>query len=87
MPSEDLPNRGRMTSERGFPNTGIQAKGVQIRLMRLLSLAVLIGVLEVACLGQTFRGTILGNVTDATGAAVVGAKVTIHNMETGQTRS
>src|SRR6202046_84068 len=32
---------------------------------------------------QTFRGSILGTVTDMTGAAVSGATVTIHNVETG----
>jgi outer membrane receptor protein involved in Fe transport len=35
---------------------------------------------------QTFRGTILGTVTDSTGAAVVGAHVTVHNVETGVDR-
>jgi outer membrane receptor protein involved in Fe transport len=32
---------------------------------------------------QTFRGTILGTVTDSSGAALVGATVTIHNVDTG----
>jgi hypothetical protein len=32
---------------------------------------------------QTFRGSILGTVTDTSGAAVVGATVTIHNVATG----
>jgi hypothetical protein len=32
---------------------------------------------------QTFRGTIQGTVTDSTGAALVGATVTIHNVDTG----
>ena len=36
---------------------------------------------------QTFRGTILGTVTDSTGAAVVGARVTVHNVDTGVDRS
>jgi hypothetical protein len=35
---------------------------------------------------QTFRGTILGTVTDTSGAAVVGATVTVHNTETGVDR-
>src|SRR5258708_13169699 len=34
---------------------------------------------------QTFRGTILGTVTDSSGAAVSGAKVTVKNMDTGLT--
>jgi hypothetical protein len=32
---------------------------------------------------QTFRGTIQGTVTDSSGAALVGATVTIHNVATG----
>ena len=32
---------------------------------------------------QTFRGSILGTVTDASGAAIVSATVTIHNVATG----
>jgi outer membrane receptor protein involved in Fe transport len=36
---------------------------------------------------QTFRGTILGTVTDPTGALVSGAKVTVKNVATGLERS
>ncbi|HUA14557.1 MAG TPA: TonB-dependent receptor [Verrucomicrobiae bacterium] len=36
---------------------------------------------------QTFRGTILGTVTDATGAVVAGAKVNVKNTATGLQRS
>jgi hypothetical protein len=36
---------------------------------------------------QTFRGTILGTVTDPSGAVVAGATVTVHNMGTGQERT
>jgi len=35
---------------------------------------------------QTFRATILGTVTDSSGAAVPGATVTIRNLDTGLTR-
>src|ERR1700693_6607335 len=35
---------------------------------------------------QTFRGTILGTVTDSSGAALVGATVTAHNVDTGVDR-
>src|SRR5713226_2878107 len=37
--------------------------------------------------GQTFRGTILGTVTDATGGAVPGATVTVRNANTGLLRT
>jgi hypothetical protein len=38
-------------------------------------------------LSQTFRGTILGSVTDSSGAAVPGVNVTIKNLDTGLTRN
>ncbi|HEX6805608.1 MAG TPA: TonB-dependent receptor [Terriglobales bacterium] len=43
--------------------------------------------LSTALPGQTFRGTILGTVTDPQGALVSGAKVTVHNVNTGLERS
>jgi hypothetical protein len=36
---------------------------------------------------QTFRGTILGTVTDSSGGAIPGAMVTIKNVDTGLTRA
>jgi Carboxypeptidase regulatory-like domain len=36
---------------------------------------------------QTFRGTILGTVTNSSGAALPGAAVTIKNEDTGLTRT
>ncbi|HVJ09657.1 MAG TPA: TonB-dependent receptor [Acidisarcina sp.] len=46
--------------------------------------AILFSLLCVASLSaQTFRGTILGTVTDTTGAPVPGAKVTVHSSENG----
>jgi hypothetical protein len=35
---------------------------------------------------QTFRGSVLGSVTDSSGAAIVGATVTVHNADTGVDR-
>src|SRR5215470_12134686 len=40
-----------------------------------------------SALAQTFRGTILGSITDSSGAAVPGAGVTIKNLDTGLTRN
>ena len=36
---------------------------------------------------QTFRGTILGTVTDPSGAVVAGAQVAVKNTGTGQERT
>jgi hypothetical protein len=43
--------------------------------------------LSLALYGQTFRGTILGDVRDAAGASVPGARVTIRNVDTGVERN
>ena len=58
------------------------------RNLRVLALAVLSFVLISggSLLAQTFRGTVLGTVTDSSGAAVPGATVTIKNLDTGLTR-
>src|SRR4029077_5654570 len=37
--------------------------------------------------GQTLYGSLTGNVTDGTGAAIAGAKVEVVNMGTGQAKS
>jgi carboxypeptidase family protein/TonB-dependent receptor-like protein len=55
-----------------------------MKLRRILGFVLLaVGTLS----AQTFRGTILGTVTDATGAVIGGAKVTVRNTGTGQERS
>src|SRR5450432_302419 len=51
--------------------------------VRLLTCLLL---LTTALSAQTFRGTILGTVTDATGAVVSGAQVTVRNANTGLER-
>jgi hypothetical protein len=56
---------------------------------KLLLLAVLFGMLfgEAALSAQTFRGTLLGTVSDANGAVVPDAEVVVTNMDTGIARS
>lgn len=59
--------------------------GVRVALVCafLMAMAAIPG----AANAQTFRGTILGSVTDTTGASVPGAKVTVRNVDTGLVRT
>jgi outer membrane receptor protein involved in Fe transport len=55
---------------------------------RILVFAVGVSLLAALPLfGQTFRGSIIGTVTDPSGAVVVGAKVTVRNVDTGLERT
>ena len=51
--------------------------------MKRSFVAALFLLLPLASFGQEFRGTISGSVTDPTGAAVAGAKVTVTEVNTG----
>ncbi len=62
-------------------------EGVLIIMKRLFLAILAVLSLGVAAQAQTFRGTILGTVTDASGAAVAGATVTAKNTDTGLTRT
>ncbi len=53
--------------------------------LRLLVVFVLVSAAMLA--GQTFRGTILGSVTDPSGAFVAGATVKVRNLATGLERT
>jgi len=53
--------------------------------VRIVLMFVLLAAVSLAA--QTFRGTILGTVTDAQGAVVAGAKVTTRNLGTGLERT
>ena len=55
-----------------------------MRVGMILAVVVLAANVLVA---QTFRGTVLGTVTDASGAVVAGARVTVRNVDTGLERS
>ena len=52
---------------------------------RIILVFVLLAAVSLSA--QTFRGTILGSVTDAQGAVVAGAKVTVKNLGTGLERA
>src|SRR5271170_1937019 len=52
---------------------------------RIILVFVLLAAVSVSA--QTFRGTILGTVTDAQGAVVANAKVTVKNVGTGLERT
>src|ERR1700735_3364165 len=52
---------------------------------RIILVFVLLAAVSLSA--QTFRGTILGTVTDAQGAVVSGAKVTVKNVATGLERT
>jgi Carboxypeptidase regulatory-like domain/TonB-dependent Receptor Plug Domain/TonB dependent receptor len=54
-----------------------------VNLRRALLVVIL---LSVVAIGQSFRGGILGTITDASGASVAGAKVTATNTGTGLVR-
>ncbi|HXR99720.1 MAG TPA: carboxypeptidase regulatory-like domain-containing protein, partial [Pyrinomonadaceae bacterium] len=55
--------------------------------MRIALTLLFIALLSLTISAQTFRGTILGTVTDPAGALMPGAKVTVKNLNTGLERS
>src|SRR6266849_1812914 len=59
--------------------------GVKV-VLSSLTLVLVAGGLAAGARAQTFSGTILGTVTDQSGASVGGAKVTVRNVDTGLER-
>src|SRR5260370_7574906 len=55
--------------------------------MKLRLLVVFVLLSTAMLVGQTFRGTILGTVTDPSGAVVAGATVKVRNLATGLERT
>ena len=55
--------------------------------MRVRMILAFVVLAATSLLSQTFRGTVLGTVTDASGAVVSGAKVAVRNVNTGQERT
>ncbi len=52
----------------------------------LIAVFTLVALAAVPAVAQTYRGTILGTVSDSSGAVIPGAKVRVANEETGLTR-
>src|SRR5258707_9001438 len=63
----------------------LAAKEKQTMKLRLVTILMLLTATTLSA--QTFRGTILGTVTDPSGAVVSGAKVTVRNTGTGLERT
>src|ERR1700677_2162838 len=55
--------------------------------MKLRMLVAFVLLSTAMLVGQTFRGTILGSVTDSSGAVVAGAAVKVRNVATGLERT
>jgi len=55
--------------------------------MRVRMILAFFVLASTSLLAQTFRGTVLGTVTDPSGAVVSGAKVAVRNVNTGQERT
>ncbi|HEV2730000.1 MAG TPA: carboxypeptidase-like regulatory domain-containing protein, partial [Terriglobales bacterium] len=55
--------------------------------MRVRMVLAFVVLAAASLVAQTFRGTILGTVTDPSGAVVTGAKVTAKNVGTGLERT
>src|SRR5436190_14526430 len=55
--------------------------------MRVSMLLAFVVLVSTAVFGQTFRGTILGTVTDTSGAVISGAKIEAKNIATGLLRT
>jgi len=55
--------------------------------MKICQVVVVVVVAAASLMAQTFRGTVLGTVADASGAVIAGATVTVHNVNTGLERT
>ena len=62
-------------------------RGCGVRVLMFCAALILTAAGAIPASAQTFRGTILGTVTDTSGAAILHATVTARNMDTGVDRS
>src|SRR5438034_11003365 len=60
---------------------------MKVRSGAIVCFLISISLLSTSLSAQTFRGTILGTVTDPQGAVVAGATVNVRNVNTGLERS
>src|SRR5436190_1635867 len=74
---------------RRFENRGgyFSASTARRRIMKVGMILAVVVLTANVLVAQTFRGTILGTVTDASGAVVSGAQVTARNVNTGLERT
>src|SRR5690348_15945001 len=83
-----LPQEHYLKTTQEIDAAGISSLRVQRRIvMRVGTILAVIVLAASALLAQTFRGTILGTVSDPSGALVSGAQVTVRNVNTGLERS
>src|SRR5713101_5954030 len=64
----------------------LKSEGGPMNRLKSWGVLALVLVFSIGVAAQTFRGTILGTVTDKSGGAVPKAKVTVRNVDTGLTR-
>src|SRR5260370_18093712 len=55
--------------------------------MKVLSVFALAGILAISCFAQGIRSTLVGRVTDESGAVIPKTKVTVTNVGTNESRS
>src|SRR3989475_2802025 len=76
---------GVVRKERKMKMNTCRRVGVTV-VLSSLTVVLVAGGLAAGARAQTFRGTILGTVTDQSGASVGGAKITVRNVDTGLER-
>src|SRR5713226_5628215 len=82
-PNNGTPRREAVHSKEPLMIASIR----KLNLWVFICLAALLLAWSIPAEGQTFRGTILGNVTDSSGLPVAGATVTVKNADTGLVRT
>ncbi|HEY1423072.1 MAG TPA: TonB-dependent receptor [Candidatus Acidoferrum sp.] len=72
---------------RNFAKAVVSLRGGVRRAVFFTGLAVVFLLTSSAVMAQTFRGTILGTVTDSSGSSIAGAAVAVKNVNTGLSRT